>query len=614
MALVGFSTGWVLGTYYEKNKKEAPKTKEIWTCSMHPEVQLPKPGKCPKCSMDLILSGNKSNNKDAIYEMSPEAKKLAEIEVSEVEKRILNHEIPLVGKAYYDERTTSTISAWFPGRIDRLFVDFTGTRVSKGDHLALQYSPDLLAAQEELIESAKRVESKDQSPFLKKSNLQLLTSTKEKLRLWGLSDEQIKEIIKTKKSSNQVEIQSSQKGVVIKKFINKGDYVKTGQKLFTIGNLEHLWVFLDVYESELSFIYFGQKVILQSEAFPGKDFHGTVSFIQPELDDKTRTIKIRVNVDNTDLKLKPGMLMNAMVKVKVGKNGNVSHPDFSNKWICPMHPEVMKSKPGQCDLCQMDLVKTESLNMTKPKKLEPALVIPETAVLLTGKRAVVYVKKGNKYEGRQIVLGPKVKHYYIVISGLQEGELVVTKGNFKIDSSLQIMAKPSMMKNDWPEEDSEPMGKLNRSPQEKENTLFLKPVFNKYIEINQLLAKDNLKDTKIELGKWKLNIKKALTEKSISKTTKTSLNKIQKDFLEQMEKFKDIDIFREKWKKTSQSIIKIQKNSGNPTDKKIYTAYCPMADSYWLQLDKAIKNPYYGKSMLDCGEIKKTTKPSEQGE
>ncbi|MGB8225883.1 MAG: heavy metal-binding domain-containing protein, partial [Sedimentisphaerales bacterium] len=168
------------------------------------------------------------------------------------------------------------------------------------------------------------------------------------------------------------------------------------------------------------------------------------------LDPQTRTINLRVNVPNPDGKLKPEMFVRAVVRSKVAMGGNIMDPNMAGKWICPMHPSVVKDAPGQCDICGMNLVKTETLGYVSAQKPELApLVIPATAPLVTGKRAVVYVRlpDPNKpsFEGREVVLGPRAGDYYIVKEGLAEGESVVTNGNFKIDADLQIQAKPSMM-------------------------------------------------------------------------------------------------------------------------------------------------------------------------
>jgi membrane fusion protein, copper/silver efflux system len=190
-------------------------------------------------------------------------------------------------------------------------------------------------------------------------------------------------------------------------------------------------------------------VEFEAEAFPGDFFHGRISFIDPILDQMTRTVKIRVNINNADGRLKPGMFVRARVRADIAEAGRVMDNYLVGKWIGPMHPEIIRDEPGLCPICEMPLVPTETMGYVSGGNVEKPLVVPASAVLKTGKRAVVYVKTPNMqkptFEGREIVLGARAGDTYIVKSGLAEGELVVTQGNFKIDSALQIQAKPSMM-------------------------------------------------------------------------------------------------------------------------------------------------------------------------
>ncbi|OHB61135.1 MAG: hypothetical protein A2Y12_20100 [Planctomycetes bacterium GWF2_42_9] len=456
--IIAFLIGFFIRDGCE-GKKEAYKTGTIqksnqwWTCSMHPQIRQPKMGKCPICFMDLIPAEQEtiSASTNAIT-FTEEALKLMEVETSLVERKYVEAQIKMVGKIDYDEARVKYISSWVPGRIDRLYVDFTGIEVTKGDHMVYLYSPNLISAQAELLQSvaAKNDLKSESSDFLTSSIESTLKAAREKLRLLGLTTQQIEEVEKTGKPTDHITIYAPIGGIVIEKNINQGAYVETGTKIYTIADLSEVWVKLDAYESDLIWLRYGQKVEFTTEAFPAESFEGVISFISPVLDPQTRTIKLRVNVKNTDGKLKPGMFVHAIVKTNVAASGNVMDANMANKWICPMHPSVVKDSFNQCDICGMDLVKTETLGYVSEKKHEHIpLVIPASAPLITGKRAVVYVRlpDPNKptFEGREVVLGPRAGNYYIVQKGLNEGEIVVTNGNFKIDSALQIQAKPSMM-------------------------------------------------------------------------------------------------------------------------------------------------------------------------
>ena len=461
--LIAFLAGYFLGSLLREpatsaepglsSQPVAAQEQTWWTCSMHPHIRLPKPGRCPLCPMDLIpVSSEGGDIGERQISFSKEAIKLMEVETTAVERKFVTAEVRMVGNIDYDETRVKHITAWVPGRIDRLYVDFTGTRVNKGDHMVYLYSPELLSAQAELLQALKAVENfkAGGSELIRRSILATLEAAREKLRLLGLTAEQIEQIEKTAKPVDHLTIYAPMGGVVIKKHRTEGTYVDTGTEIYTIADLAHLWAKLDAYESDMMWIRYGQEVEFTTEAYPGEVFKGTLSFIDPVLNAKTRTVKLRVNVENRYGKLKPEMFVRAIVRSKIAQGGLVMDPEMAGTWICPMHPAVVKTESSSCDICGMDLVTTESLGYVKadtPK--EAPLVIPASAPLVTGTRAVVYVRlpdvKKPAYEGREIVLGPRAGAYYIVKSGLAEGEIVVTNGNFKIDSAMQIQAKPSMM-------------------------------------------------------------------------------------------------------------------------------------------------------------------------
>jgi Cu(I)/Ag(I) efflux system membrane fusion protein len=441
------------GDHAAMTAETSHKTHQKWYCSMHPQIIRDGPGLCPICEMPLIPMPENMAAESAPRELavSEAAAKLMEIETSPVERKFVANEIRMVGKVQYDETLVKDITAWVPGRLERLYVDFTGTSVRQGDHLVSIYSPELISAQAELLQAAQATQNLGHSDtdYLSKSLANTLDAAREKLRLLGLTAAQIEEIEKSGKPLTNLTIYSPIGGVVIQKMANEGMYVSTGTHIYKVADLSHLWVKLDAYESDLSWIRYGQHVQFTTEAYPGRQFEGWISFIDPVLDAKTRTVKVRVDVPNPGGGLKPEMFVRAVVKSQITQEGKVMDPDMAGKWICPMHPSVVRSGPGRCDVCGMDLVTTESLGYVAAAAQAPPLVIPDSAPLITGKRAVVYVKKPDAetptFEGREVVLGPRAGAYYLVESGLREGEQVVTHGNFKIDSALQIQARPSMM-------------------------------------------------------------------------------------------------------------------------------------------------------------------------
>lgn len=459
--LVGLGGGYVLwgggsgeAESMAEGAHEHEAEAEFWTCSMHPQFQLPGPGKCPICAMDLIpMTPGSGMGGLRRLTVRPEQRALMRVRTVPVEKRFPEAELRLVGKVTYDETRLGYITAWVPGRIDDLYVDYTGVTVRKGDHMVKLYSPDLYTAQQELLQAkASLVElQKSDLQSLREAALGTITSAREKLRLWGLSVEQIAEIEERGNPEEHVTIYSPSSGLVIHRNAQEGMYVETGTRIFTIADLSHVWVQLDAYESDLEWLRYGQEVSFEAEAYAGRKFTGRISFIDPVLDRSTRTVKVRVNVENAEGLLKPDMFVRAVVRSRITSGGPLMDASLAGKWISPMHPEVVKDGPGECDVCGMDLVRSEELGYVAARNAteEAPLVVPVSATLMTGTRAIVYVELPDTeeptYEGREVVLGPRAGDEYIIRHGMKEGELVVAEGNFQIDSALQIQAKPSMM-------------------------------------------------------------------------------------------------------------------------------------------------------------------------
>lgn len=367
---------------------------QIWTCSMHPQIRMDKPGKCPICSMDLIPleSGNSSkiNMNPNEIQMSEEAIKLAEIQTMIVKKDYANKEVYLLGKVKPDERNIAELTARFGGRIEKLFVNFTGQNVTKGDKLATIYSPELVTAQKELLESI----------AYKETNPAFYKAARNKLKLWDLTGSQINGIEQKGEIQNYFNVLSPISGTVTIRHVSIGNYIKEGNALFQVIDLTKVWVLFDAYESDLPWLQTGDKVEFTVQSLPGEKFTGNVTFIDPFLNPKTRVANVRIELQNPNLKLKPEMFANGIIKPKISAN-------------------------------------------------QKNLLIPKTSVLWTGKRAVVYVKIPERETAtflyREIVLGPEAGEFYIVKSGLQEGEEIAVNGVFKIDAAAQLEGKTSMM-------------------------------------------------------------------------------------------------------------------------------------------------------------------------
>jgi len=592
----------------------------IWTCSMHPQIKLPKPGKCPICFMDLIplTSGSGEGTDQREISVSPYAAKLMNLETTEVVRRFVAAEVRMVGKVDYDETRVSYISAWVPGRIDRLFVDYTGIPVKKGDHLAELYSPELLTAQEELIQAIQTQSNlkNSQSTLLTETAQQTIEAAREKLRLWGFTADQVAQIEKAGTPSDHMTIYSPAAGIVIQKNAQEGLYVQTGTRIYTIADLSQVWIQLDAYESDLDWLRYGEPVEFTTETYPGETFSGTISFIDPIVNTATRTANVRVIVDNASGKLKPGMFVRAVAKPKVTEDGHIMDSGLAGKWISPMHPEIVKDEPGTCDVCGMPLVTAESLGYVSATESQAPLVIPVSAALKTGKRAVVYVEKADAdkptYTGREIELGPRVGDCYIVRNGLMEGERVVTQGNFKLDAELQIQAKPSMMS--MPSEDAEATAATEPSPQPMQTPdafrRQLEAVVQAYLDIHTALGHDDTEaaQTAVSTMQEKLGlVQMELLEGDAHMSWMKQLNAL-KSILETLAGEAGIEAQRKDFYALSQQME--QTLQLFPISKPVYEVHCPMAfdnqGAIWLQDKEEVLNPYFGAAMSGCGEVQKT--------
>jgi len=597
------------GTEHTHVSEASQDKQQWWTCSMHPQIRQPKQGKCPICFMDLIPASSEDMEVgERQIAFSDAAIKLMEVKTTPVEKKFVEAAIRMVGKVDYDETRVKNITAWVPGRIDRLYVDFTGITVNKGDHMVDLYSPELISAQAELLQAKKAADNvkTTTSELVTRTTLATLKAARDKLRLLGLTDEQISKIENSGEPVTHITVYSPMGGIVIHKNATEGLYVNTGMPIYRVADLSHVWVKLDAYESDLSWLRYGQDVEFITEAYPGEVFHGSISFIDPILSEKTRTVKLRVNVDNTEGKLKPGMFVKATVRSKVAQGGRVMAPEMAGKWICPMHPAVVKAQAGSCDVCGMDLVTTESLGYVVDTPNEAPLVIPTSAPLITGTRAVVYVQVPNDakptFEGRRITLGPRAGDYYLVKEGLAEGELVVTHGNFKIDSALQIQAKPSMMSAE-----TGPGHEVFDVPDKYREHLW--STIEKYLLLQEALAGDEKEEatraaSQTRESLYTINMSLLSEEPhEIWMGSRVRMNKALDDITDA----ENIETARKAFEQFSNELIAVVQQFGIPGSRALYRVHCPMAfnnkGADWLQRDEDIRNPYFGASMLQCGAV-----------
>ncbi|MBQ9254047.1 MAG: efflux RND transporter periplasmic adaptor subunit [Bacteroidales bacterium] len=396
--LIGAVVGFACTRFFSSSDKSQTKkeNKTIYSCSMDPQIRQDHPGTCPICGMELTpvdKDGKPTGemDKNAVV-ISEEAMALANIETLVVWKEDGEKEISLFGTVQANQRNQQTQVAYVSGRVEKVFVSAIGDKVVKGQKIAMLYSPELYSAQQELLQ-ANKMENQYQKELL-------LKATKEKLLLWNITESQINEILNSGKANPYITLYSNTSGTVTEKNISVGDYVQQGTPLLSIADLNSVWVVFDAFEKDMPFIRKGQQITFSSEALAGKKYIGRVSYIEETIDANKRTFGVRVEINNANQTFKPDMYVKGVL-------------------------------------------------ISDLKEYKDKIVLPKSAVLWTGKRSVVYVKDKendkNVFSMRRIELGADLGTSYIIESGLEEGEEVVSNGAFAIDASAQLEGKASMM-------------------------------------------------------------------------------------------------------------------------------------------------------------------------
>ncbi|TXK37890.1 efflux RND transporter periplasmic adaptor subunit [Pontibacter qinzhouensis] len=559
IALAGLGLGWLLfgrgGSEAKHDHTAEAAGNHQYTCSMHPQIRQEGPGKCPICGMDLIpvVAGGRSAAQANPYvlEMTPEAVALANIQTTVVGTGSTANELALSGTIQQNEQNLSAITARFPGRVERLYVNSLGQPVRKGERLASLYSPELISAQRELQEAAR---SRELMP-------ELYEASKTKLRLLGLTNNQIQRIESTNELITSFDIYANASGVVTERLVATGDYVNTGSTLFTVSNLGTVWVTLDAYESNLGQVQEGAPLTFTVAGIPGKEFSGKIQFITPTLNSGTRAVQVRAEVLNPNNQFRPGMFVNATIRTAAS---------------------------------------TESTGLN----------IPRTAVLWTGKRSVVYVKNGQQehpsFEMREVTLGPLSGESYAIEAGLSAGEEVVTNGVFAVDGAAQLSGNYSMM--------TSPTSRTASVPAAFQSQ-FSKLV-ERYFLLKNALVASNMPAARTAAGNFLLALEQVdmalLDEETHTRWIKLLPALTQN--AEAIQKLQDLEKQRIAFSPLSNYLIEAVELFG-VQEHVAYKQSCPMADNdagaFWLSEQKEIRNPYFGKSMLGCGDTQKTYQPTK---
>lgn len=540
-----------------------------YTCSMHPSFRSTDPNeRCPICGMELVPVASSAARDDELTRIEFTGRSLAllDLQTHVVQRGSASAQLRLIGQLDFDERSLTAISSWTGGRIEQLHVNYTGAFVAAGDPLVELYSPELYVAQQELIQA--HTQAQREAPgFLAQSNQTTLRASRERLRLLGLSSSQVDEIIQRGEASDRITIDAPSAGLVITRNVAQGDYVNTGDTLLELADQDRMWAVFELFERDLQYIEVGQRLEFNLQS-SGERVEGVVESLGPRIDAQRRTQEVRVALDSVEHSYTAGSFVRATVAIEI----------------------------------------------------DDLLTIPASAPLLTGKRAVVYVRvaaDSSEFEAREVEIGRRLGDSYEVLSGLEEGDRVVSRGAFRIDSELQLRGRPSMMApqgggavghdhgNGNDHGDGASAEQHATHGQHKElvvpagEALQLNDLPQHYFAMWEALHSDDLEAWQraaeefyqaADAMSWPHNMHDLHAELSTGAGHVHHVGSLERA--------------RELFQVHSQAMIALAR--ADYLEANAYLMFCPMAfdnqGAYWLQPDSRLLNPYFGSSMLRCGD------------
>jgi Cu(I)/Ag(I) efflux system membrane fusion protein len=556
--IVGLSAGWLI---FGSSSMEAVNNEtdhnhagasanQMWTCSMHPQIMQPEPGDCPICGMDLIPAESSADGLAANeIKMTPNAMALANIQTTIVGNATASDDvgtISLSGKIAENEENNTVQASYFKGRIEQLNINYEGQQVSRGQLLATIYAPDLVAAQQELITSAS----------IKESQPALYAAVRNKLKNWKLSESQINAIEKSGTVRENFPVYATVSGTVAVVMAAQGDYVNQGQPIVKLSNLNSVWAAFDAYENQIAQFKVGQKINIVTNAYPNKKFEGTISFIDPILNNATRTVTVRATLKNNEGLFKPGMFVTG--KVAGAMEGN-----------------------------------------------KEMITVPASAVLWTGERSLVYIKTNPNepiFEMREVTIGNRTGEKYTITNGLKNGDEIVTNGTFTVDAAAQLQGKKSMMNQQTQQEKRTDTGDMKMSFSSSFSADFNKALPS-YLK---------MKDAFVASDAGQVSAFAKATSKKLEAIVLTDLGAMEKqhvmksiEMLDAIATNTNLENQRAHFVILNENMVPIAMSV--ESSKTIYVQECPMANknkgALWLSIEEQVKNPYYGDAMLTCGSV-----------
>ncbi|WP_158222537.1 efflux RND transporter periplasmic adaptor subunit [Rhodopirellula sp. MGV] len=618
--------GWIRSGPGGPANPSANAAQETYTCPMHPQIRQPGEGRCPICGMPLVPAASSGGDLDDFaIKIEPAQRRLANIQTETVQSHPVTSTIRTIGSIQIDESRQATLSSYIDGRIERLFADYTGVLVNQNDHLAVIYSPQLYAAQVEYLEAKNSLAKLSGSTLdsIRQTQQKLVQNSRQRLIEYGMTPEQLAEIDQSGEAQSRLTIYAPIGGTVIEKMAEEGMYLSAGEPIYRVANLNTVWLMLQLYPEDASRVRFGQQVSAELNSLPGVALQGRVAFVDPSVDRKNRTVGVRVEFRNDDGKLRPGDYAEATIDVPIGPQGEVYDAELANKWISPMHPQIIRDAPGECPICGMALVPTSRYGYSdRPVDRKNSLTIPRSALLMAGEHSVVYVEtEPGRFEIRSVKVGPIVDNNVVIQDGVQAGEQVATAGNFLIDSQMQLAGKPSLI------DPTRAIAKqaIRNEPLQFENIQVasfdgptgqsLEQLYQAYFRIQSSFAEDK-KPNAANVERLQSSTQKLLEDSSLTDDVKQQLDNIAKNtaHLHHL----PIDQARVQFKTISHAVIRLATEArGAQAEQPFYQFFCPMVkqgEGDWLQNNDQLLNPYWGSEMLHCGELVRTIPADASGD
>lgn len=539
----------------------------FYQCSMHPQVKADKPGKCPICGMDLapIYEGQGALSEDLVT-LDPNIIQVINVQVETAKKQPLRRTLRVAGTIEDDDTKHRFISAYIDGRIEKLFVNYTGAEVKKGQPLATFYSPNLLTAEREYLVVAQN-QPTNATENIQQEHKRMLDSAAARLKRLGLTGTQIEALGKTNAATAlHSQIVSPMSGTVVERFVYEGQYVKEGDKLFEIADFSTMWFQFDAYENDLAWLKLGQKIEVTSPSLPGKTYEGTINFINPNVSDPTRSAKVRVEIKNP------------LVERDGKKQRELLHRLYAEGIVKVDFPE--------------------------------SLVVSRRAVLNPGGTPIVYVEQSEgSYELRKVKLGVFGEESWQVLEGLKEGERVVTSGNLLIDAQAQFNQGAMPGHEHGVASDAQEIDTANLAPLDEAQQKIANEFFGVASKMSLGLANDDVKQ---------FNEHAAKLHTVLPTLAETFANDAQrKKIIEQIERAghlpaaKDLASARKQFVPFTMATVDFARTvRSEPELKNVKIYKCPMANQgvpgapkngFWIQTEGTLLNPFFGDAMLTCG-------------